>query len=135
MSDEKRVWFLANHYCTYSNNEGGTGPYEGYTTTSMQTDFKSAWLEKPHEHFFIDSIVPKEEISGECVHLVVVRYSDGSSFGDTSGYYRVVAAFNDYSTASTWRHVNYNKYQKKYDSYFGSLESLDVETVRIECAR
>ena len=136
MSEEKRVWFKANHYCDYHYHEGGTGPYEGYTTESMQTDFEAAWLEKPSEHFFIDSIVPEEEITGEYVYLVVVRYTSGGTFGHTRGHYRVVAAFNEHATASTWRQVNYDKYKKDYSGYFDdSLDSLEVESVRIECAR
>lgn len=135
ITEEKRVWFLAEQHCVYSRHEGGTGQLEGYTEEQLETDFKSAWLEKPHEHFFIDSIVPEEEITGENVYLVVARYTNGGTFGQTSGYYTVVAAFNENASASTWRQVNYDKYKRQYSGYFDSLDSLDVESVRIECAR
>ena len=76
-----------------SEHSGGDGPYQGFTETIYSSDVISFtntedpkslhfhWVPDGYYDFDPDGEMPKE---AECVF---VRYSDGGTFGRSSGYF------------------------------------------------
>jgi hypothetical protein len=82
------------------------------------------------------SFDPKDQIDNK-IHLVVVRYSDGDTFGCTTGYWKIVKAFiheDKQDAVDLSDSINNGKYKgyKEWDGYFASLQCADVETFELE---
>lgn len=115
-------------YLTYTEDRTGgeanePGPYASrspeyieYSPTNLYSTPKS-W----HEEIEVD-FDPKEFL-GKDLFLVVVRYSDGDTFGTTYGHWRVIGVYTDVETVSEVEKEiqetlkNENKYYYKTNKY------------------
>jgi hypothetical protein len=71
--------------------------------------------------------VPDEVYAADIVHLVVVRYSDGNTFGRTDGYWAVVGVFADVIQARQFEsqlRLDPSKYKgdKPWEGYFARYQ-------------
>ena len=71
----------------------------------------------------------------DCVHLVVVTYGDGDTFGNSHGYRYVEGAYRTeleaVAVAESIRDDTYKGY-KAWKSYFGGYEGVDVVSMDIQ---
>ena len=97
-----------------------------------QLTVKSIHKTEPANCFFFDSIeVDEAVLNSKTVFLVIVRYSDGDTFGTTHGYHYF------YSVRTTGEEVEEDKLEiskpskpgvyRPWDGYFSSLEDIEVE--------
>lgn len=67
---------------------------------------------------------------GKELHLIMLRYSDGDTFGNTEGYFKPLYISNDEGDALTWKQKNYNEYKRIHDNnYFGKF--IDLEYYKV----
>lgn len=79
---------------TISDTLGEDGPWSGYREEDIYLTVNS--LRRDTNDAFCESIkVTEDMFNADELFLVVVRYSDGSTFGQTSGLYEFVAAFDN----------------------------------------
>ena len=88
---------------------------------------------KEPEDFFKDSIEVSEEVFAmDKVYLAVIYYSDGDTFGYTSGYWEKVGVYptEEYARMAIKRRISpYVKRKRDYepwDGYFSGIEGNDV---------
>jgi hypothetical protein len=67
------------------------------------------------------------DYSGAALYIVVVRYSDGDTFGLDEGYEEVVAVCVDEGQAQLFKQKFYGVLERRYDSYFGKLQDVRIE--------
>lgn len=68
----------------------------------IEVSFKALWREKPSSMFGFTSyeVDPKKvDLSSDFLWLSVIRYSDGDTFGTTSGYWTIVGLSNSSAEA------------------------------------
>lgn len=136
-----------------SSYEGGTGPYEGYSREwSYYSGVQVRYL--PDGHGVVGDIgwstskidVDFDVSPGDVVFVVVVVYTTGGTFGQTSGNTQVVAVFNDADKAvrleevirednkknrSSFKNIEFEGmsiYPGSWKGYFESLDDVKVET-------
>lgn len=91
-------------------------------------------------HWLKEEFTVDEDVSpGDTIHVVIVRYSDGGTFGYTSGYWQIFGATTDARKAVSLANAIPNGDWKDspilgeyaYDvwsGYFSSFEGVDVHT-------
>jgi hypothetical protein len=111
-----------------SHHEGGTGPYEGHTTTSREIVVMGAQLTQPNHPYFwnkeIEHLYPLK-----AVYAVVVTYSDGGTFSTTNGNKALAEVVMQHSKAVKLKgQIESKKYPgySPWSGYFASIESVDV---------
>jgi hypothetical protein len=125
-------------------------PYSGYCESEIHLNIRGLRHEGMHEakdgHFslapdFVD--VPFEVDIGDYLYLVVVRYSDGDTFGQTSGHWTLAGAFKKKKEAQDLRTAILDKewppaspkrnatYCIPWDRFFGGLETVEIEEVMV----
>lgn len=120
-------------------------PYSG--SYEYEIDLRIAGLElagefelAPHASLFYDDhiLVDGPVKAGDWLYLVVARYSDGDTFGETRGYHYLAGAFERKADADsraaaieakTWPT---SKFQAPWGGYFARLGSVDVERVQVQ---
>jgi hypothetical protein len=135
----------SNHYKDYKYHV-----YLGYSQSERGGELRSGEKEGPYacrEDAYIDftpdglytqasdsqetigvDFDPSKYIDKE-VFMVVVRYTDGHSFGTTHGYWHITGVYPKASTARRLaKQIKNNKYSdyKPWDGYFASLDSVDI---------
>jgi len=89
---------------------------------------------------------PFEVERGDIVHLVIVRYGSGDTFGHSSGHWAIMGLTKDEKVASELaRRINTDEYDgteegvagyyvgwAPWRGYFESLESCDVHTFEVK---
>ncbi len=66
------------------------------------------------------------DFDGTDLYLLIATYSDGDTFGWDDGYQNIVGAFVDAGEAHLFMQKNYKQIARRYNSYFGKMESLDI---------
>ena len=65
----------------------------------------------------------------DTLHLVVARYTTGSTFGRTQGRWAIEGAFESYLDAQKFANKNKKRFADKHYDYFGGLEYVEVVSV------
>lgn len=68
---------------------------------------------------------------GDVVYMVIERYSDGCTFGNTDGYHLPVHIFKTYEEANNWTESK-EAQAFKYDSYFGGHQDWLIKEVLVK---
>jgi hypothetical protein len=145
------LWLRYEEKCrTISDNYGEDGPYTGFS--EEEKEFKPLYLKltEPKEKLFHG--VEKLEVDfdpKDCtkLYLVVVRYTDGGTFGTTHGYHVVKGIFKDDDSAYDFKkQIEDGKLPKstydfggrtqecmhEWEGYFASLDSVEVHRLEVE---
>lgn len=80
---------------------------------------------------------------GDTVHLVIVRYGDGGTFGMTYGYWKIMAAYTNYEDAvKLCKEIPSGEWKELpglgpsayacWEGYFSSFDGVDVHTFVVE---
>lgn len=137
----KQTLYLAyeEHNTVISDTYGEDGPYSGYTEEQREVTFKNLFLKRPPHIWRIEEIVIDEPVQvGTPVVLVVPRWTDGGTFGQTHGYWQVEGVFTDLNKASELAESIRNRSYKKerdylpWTGYFAGLDNVDVEVMTVQ---
>lgn len=131
--DKQKIEDPLRLYLIYNEDRSGgekINPEEQWSNrTPMQitVEFKSFFRSQP-DRFFYDSIeVDEETFTSDVVYLAVVRYSDGDTFGQSSGHWHIVGAYSTVKEADQkLKEALDGEGYKPWNGYFSSLEDTDV---------
>lgn len=137
-------------YLVYDETRSGGNICEGEEDSDwpnrdpeyIEVSFTALYRNPPENRFFYDSFEVSEEVyNAEQVYMAVVRYSDGDTFGYTSGYWSVEGIFSSQSEAEKLlskldneasQPFTMGKYTKAWHGYFGSFEGTQVEFLTVQ---
>lgn len=129
-------------YLTYDESRSGgeyesDEPYSSRAPTIINFSPRKLYLEESSVPGWLKETVTSEDDfqRGDTAYVVYVRYSDGDTFGYTSGYWEILGTFKDANKASALtKAINNNKYAgyKPWDGYFSSLEDVDYEVMVVQ---
>ena len=136
-------------YMSYEQSErivedtyGEDGPYTGYTESEME--FSPLGLHKSRPNvFLVEELKPDFDISNlRKVWLVIVRYTDGGTFGTTSGNWVVKGVFksSDLAKASALAksikddtYVPAEKYgYMEWKGFFNKLDDVELHHMELK---
>lgn len=102
-------------YLTYAESRTGgeicagqeNDPWPSHETEFLEVNFSQVLTRsQPVSRFFYHSEeVSKEVWTADRVWMVVVRYTDGGTFGQSSGYWEIQGLFCDEERARAWARV------------------------------
>jgi hypothetical protein len=141
-------WYIKNGYeltLCYDESVSGGGIYPGQENQSYPDREDENWeitllsLHRPDSKHLTrnhdDICVGFDPAEVDCVHLVVVTYGDGDTFGNSHGHRHVEGVYRSaeeaIAVAESIRDDTYEGY-KAWKSYFGSYEGVDVVSMDIE---
>jgi len=138
---------LVADYETYEDEEnhrpGDGTPYSGYNAEIQNVRIYGLRLEgpfKPDPNWVFwpesDSVTVDFPVEGgDMLHLVVLRYTDGDTFGHTSGYVALCGAFKTaaeaYERAIAVKKDQWPSGFTSWRGYFARVDSIDVEVVPV----
>ncbi len=118
------------------NDDGDERPYSGYNHTVISvnsvgpcffSEEGKGW--KSHAIEDWDRDVDWENLKPVSVHLVLVRYSDGGTFGRTDGYFSPLWVSPSFDRVKQWVKDNEERITRRYSGYFARLEEIKHEIV------
>lgn len=115
---------------------------EDYNESAVSVAFHSLTRERPDNGGFFTShhsldVPPQVFNHPDYVYLVVVRYSDGGTFGHTTGYWHVSLVTTDrdealkMETAIRANTLPKEGVYKPWEGYFSSLEDVEIHGFKI----
>lgn len=135
---EKQEWSV---YLTYEEDRSGGAICEG-DEDSQWPSHENEYVEfEPKALFlyptsFCETVCLDFDPSTEdTLHIVIVRYSTGSTFGRTLGCWHIEGAYVSYEEAeSVAKAIEADKYKgtyKPWEGYFERLEGTDVYSMQL----
>lgn len=120
------------------NSNGNGKPYSGYShsvinITSIGSVFYS---EKGSGRYFRyieewKKDVDWENLGEKELHLVLIVYNDGGTFGRTDGYFNPAYLTDNYEDAQEWVRKNKEKIERRYNGYFSELREIKHKVVKM----
>lgn len=114
-----------------SDTSGGGGPFSGYIECENFFNITGAYMSNPSAvtpyYDRVEKIFWQLPIK---VFVILVRYSDGNTFGNTSGYGKIVAAAEYMYEAKEIRDKILKKEWHGYnvwEGYFARLEKVEIK--------
>lgn len=104
-----------------------TGGFDTHHVETEDLDHPYAGEYSPYGSRNIDWNYAKDRI-----WLIVARYSDGDTFGSSSGEWSIEGVASTLEEASEFRRLNRWQIEKKHDNYFGKLEEVELVLVPFE---
>lgn len=136
-------------YLVYDEHRSGGGiregeeddPWPSREDEYIEVHFKALYRQPPSDRFFYDSFEVSDEVyNAEKVHMAVVRYGDGDTFGRSNGHWSVEGIFLTLSEAEktlaelekdAGKPYTIGKYNKNWHGYFASFEGTQVEIMTV----
>lgn len=136
-------------YLVYDETRSGGGicagqendPWPNREDEYIEVHFKALYRQPPSDRFFYDSFEVTEEVyNAEKVHMAVVRYGDGDTFGRSNGHWSVEGIFLTLAEAEetlakleedAGKPFTVGKYNKNWHGYFASFEGTQVEIMTV----
>lgn len=128
-------------YLVYSENRSGGEVCQGYEDSDwpchediiVDVHFSALYRNPPQNIMFYDSYeVPADIYKADSLHMAVIRYSDGDSFGHSSGLWHVVGFYHTLEQAALGieKAKNSTGY-KPWDGYFSFYEDCQVNILMV----
>ena len=134
---------MAKIYVVFDESTEGGAICEGEENSSwpshednyVHVTFKALYRNPPTDRFFYDSFEVADELLQEnALHLAVVRYFSGGTFGNTCGYFYIVGAFKTSTdaevaikkTLESKDPVNY-----PWNGYFSGYEDDEIHVLNV----
>jgi hypothetical protein len=132
------LWLkYSEKHVTINDTYGEDGPYTGFSEEEIEFHPEYLKSKEPEKdaHWNFRTV---QKLECECefdpkdckkLYLVVVRYTDGGTFGSTKGYWTVKGIFKDDDSAHAFKKlVEDGKCPKRtYESHDGSIEEMHHE--------
>ena len=128
-------------YLVYSENRQGGGVCEGdedsewpnREDTIVDVSFKALYRNPPDNIMFYTSYEVTEDIyKASVLHMALIRYSDGDTFGRTCGLWHVIDFYHTFEEAErSIKDAKNGTGYKPWEGYFSSYETDDVEILDV----
>lgn len=134
--EPKRLYLVYDEYRSGGNICKGQedDPWPNRENEYIEVSFKALYRNPPGNRFFYDSFEVSDEVyNAEKVHMAVVRYGDGDTFGYTKGHWSVEGIFLTLSEAekaldAVEKETHNNR---AWHGYFASFEGTQIEIMTV----
>jgi len=129
-------------YLVYDQHESGgeickgdeDSAWPSHEDAHIDVRFKALYRNPPTDRFFYDSFEVSEDIYKEPhLHMGVIRYADGGTFGRTCGYFHVVGFYKTSTEAAEaiQKALKAEGTYKPWEGYFASFEDDQIEIMAV----
>ena len=134
-------------FVTYYESETGgipesDEPYSSRSDLHRDVTWKNAYREHPGGFPVENVIIDFDPFEAECIHLVVVTYESGDTFGRSYGNFSIAGAYKKTKEAMSvknrieydYRHPGYKAQYtgyKPWDGYFEELTCVEIITLAL----